>query len=426
MRRVLLGCVLLLFSIPATAADESTAAKARKAAAAEVAKYAVACVAAGAKTEGLRAADEAASLDPDAPGLEEARTALEALDGDAGDAESAAKKRRASAGPGIAKAYDRLVAAFGPDDAQGTDALLRAVAWDPKPRVAAVRKRADDATAANRPWEGARLLARLRAADPEGTKAGRHDGADADLGRSGRLMLGSASHPLVAWVGLPKSWKKGGSYPVLIGVEGAGCSFKGYFDGLTASRGSRDVIVLTPISLSNTNALETKTFPMYPKELLDEHRDQLKRLAFDGAGVDAILADLRARFGAEEKTFGTGFSGGGMFTYWRLFRNPERVRGIVPACGNFLPTIADGAPPAPEGGGPAIHLMTGEKDPHRLHTHGDPNQPGIEPQTDLAQQAMERLGYRHVRRTMFPGVGHASLHAKAWEFVDEVLAGKFR
>jgi len=213
---------------------------------------------------------------------------------------------------------------------------------------------------------------------------------------------------------------------VMIGVEGAGSNFQGYFNGLCTSRGSRDVIVLTPVSLSNTNALNETTYPMYPKTLLDEHADQLKRCEFDGAGVEAILDDLEARFGAEEKCFGTGFSGGGMFTYWRLFRHPDKVRGIAPACGNFIPQAATGAPNAPEGGGPPIHLMTGEKDPHRVHTHGDPKQPGIEDQTNWAEAAMKTLGYTHIRRTMFPGVGHSSLHDKAWDFVDEVLSGKWK
>jgi len=426
MKRAL--AVLLLLFVPAAAAakDAAAAEKARKAVAAEVAKYASACAAAGAKAEGLRAAAEAGSLDAEAPGLAEAKERLDALEGDAATADAAAKKQRAASGPALAKLYDKLVTAEGDDTTAATEALLRAVAWDPKPRAGAVKKRADEATEANRPWEGARLMARLRAADSDGTKAGKYDASDVDLGKSNKLMLGSSEHLLVAWVSLPKSWKKGGRYPVMIGVEGAGSNFQGYFGGLCSSRGSRDVIAVTPVTLSNTNALDQKTYPMYPQAVLDEHRDQMKRCEFDGAGVEAILADLRARFGAEEKCFGTGFSGGGMFTYWRLFRTPEKVRGIAPACGNFLPQVATGAPKAPEGGGPPIHLMTGEKDPHRVHTHGDPNQPGIEDQTNWAEAALKDLGYTHVRRTMFPGVGHDSLQGKAWEFVDEVLSGKWK
>ena len=140
--------------------------------------------------------------------------------------------------------------------------------------------------------------------------------------------------------------------------------------------------------------------------------------------MEAILADLTARFGADERAFHTGFSGGGIYTYWRLFQHPDKVRGAAPACGNFGGLGLQGAPGAKDGG-PAVFLMTGEKDPHRDFTFGDKNQPGIEPQTNAAQENLTRLGYTNVKRFMFPGVGHASLHAEFWKFVDEVLAGKF-
>ena len=64
--------------------------------------------------------------------------------------------------------------------------------------------------------------------------------------------------------------------------------------------------------------------------------------------------------------------------------------------------------------------MTGEKDPHREFTHGNEDSPGIEPQTDWAEKALQENGFEKVKRTMLPGVGHSSLQREVWEYVDEV------
>jgi hypothetical protein len=49
--------------------------------------------------------------------------------------------------------------------------------------------------------------------------------------------------------------------------------------------------------------------------------------------------------------------------------------------------------------------------------------PGIEGQTDAAQERLKDLGFAHVRRVQLK-VGHAPLHAEVWAFVDEVLGTK--
>jgi predicted esterase len=419
----------LSLGVPAFAGkDDAAEPKAKSAVAAEIVKYVAWCADNGAKEEGLRAAAEAEALDAEAAGLADAKSKLEGIEAQAPAAATAAAKRRAASGPAIAKLYDKLASmdlgAAG--DPRPADYLMKAVSWDPKPRAAAIKKKADDAADDNRPWDGARLMAKLRAADPEGTKAGKYDAADIDAGKSGKLLLGSASQALVAWVALPKDWKKGGKYPVLVGCEGAGCGYQGYFNAFVSARGSRSVIMVTPVSLSNTNALDAKKFPMYGKDVLDKFAAPGDgRMAFDYPGVEAILDDLEARFGAEEKVFQTGFSGGGQFTYWRLLQHPDKVRGIAPACGNFNPGFGNGAPAVTDGG-PPIHVFTGEKDEHRDFTFGDKNQPGIEPQTNRAFEAFTKLGYKNTKRTMVPGAGHASLPAQVWEFVDEVIAGKFK
>jgi dienelactone hydrolase len=144
----------------------------------------------------------------------------------------------------------------------------------------------------------------------------------------------------------------------------------------------------------------------------------MDRPDFDIPGLVTILDFLAEHFGASKKVAITGFSGGGNLCYGMLMRHPDRILCAAPACANFNPGLKKGAKKAENGGAP-VHIMTGEKDPHRYLTHGK-NPPGIEEQTDWAEAALKEQGWEKVKRTLLPGVGHSALPAKVWEFVDEV------
>ncbi len=391
----------------------------------DLVEYAATCAGLRARSEGLRALEEARGLNHLALGIPAAERALEAVTAE--DPESAGlEKRRKALAPAVARAYDRLAAL--PRDAKTDGArtagfLAGSLRWEPtdtrrRKALAAVEDEMDS----GRLEGGGALLSAIKAADGDGEGKGKYDAFEVALGQKDRLVLGSTATPLLALVSLPKGWTKGKRYPVLVCVEGAGCDFRGQFAGFATARGSRPLIVVTPLSLSNTNALEPAKYPAYPKALLDNWNGN--RIDFDGPGLLAILDDLGARFGAEPRVFTTGFSGGGNLSYWLLLRHPERVRGAAPACANFSGHGLDGAPGAGDGGGPPVHLLTGEKDPHRVFTFGNKDIPGIEPQTDAVERELKRLGYGRVRRTMVPGAGHSPLRKEVLDFVDEVLAGK--
>jgi predicted esterase len=430
MKRFLTAALVALLASSAAAKDTAAEqAKLRAQIATEVAKVAAACAAAGAKTDAAALLAEAVAADPAAPGVEDAKGRVEALEADQDGAAPAAQKARAAAKSKVAPLYDKLgdLDHDPSADAQHLDWSIRAFQWDPKAFGPELLKKAKSSLESDTPWVGARLMAKLRKADPDGTKAGRYDAMEIELAKSNKLMLGSADYPIVAWVSLPKDWSKTKKVPVAVGVDGAGSGFAGYFAAMVSTRGSRTAICVAPVTLTNTNAdnLNPGKYPMYdPKWLEVCKNDVQKRIDVEGPGVEAILDDLHERFGADEKCFHTGFSGGGIYTYWRLFQHPDKVRGAAPACANFGGLGLQGAPGAKDGG-PAVFLMTGEKDPHRDFTHGDKNQPGIEPQTNLAEENLKKLGYTNVKRSMLPGVGHSALQAEFWKFVDEVLAGKF-
>lgn len=422
IRRGLAVFVLSLLALAdATAADPE--AKIRSDAARLVAEYAAWCAANGARSEGLKAAEEAASLDPAAPKLEETKGALEALAEDAPDAGALAKQRK-TVGPRVAALYEKLAASASESSAVADDRLFRAVAWDPAAsRIQKVRRAIDDAASSNRADVAGRLLVRLKRADRDGAAQGRYDKLEIEMASKDAVLLGSESHDLVGYVSLPKGWAKGKSYPVLVDVDGAGSNFLGSLRSFASARASRPVILLAPVTFSNTNDLDPKKYAVYPKALVEEwNAKNGRRHEFDGPGVDALLEVIRKRFGGEEKVFLTGFSGGGQYTYWKLFQDPAHVRGAAPACANFAGAGLQGAPGAGADGGPPVHLLTGEKDPHRDAVFGKP--PGIEQQTDHAEENLRRLGYKRVQRTMVKGAGHDAFPALVWKFVDSVLEAR--
>ena len=397
-------------------------AKAKAEVAAQLAAFAKACADAGGKADAEKALLEAKAADANAPGVKEAQEAADAVTEEKAGAEEAVATARKAAGPKIAKAYDQLAGTYGDpkESRRATWALVASLAWDTsKPRLGKAQKAMVAALAGDRLDEAARLHAGLCAADPQTAAAGKFDGPLIEAAQKEMVLIGSPTNDLLAYVSLPKGWQKGKTYPVVVGVEGAGCSFLGYGNGLRSTRGSRAAIVVSPITLSNTNALDPAKYPQYPKSVLDAWDG--RRLEFDGPGVDAVLAVLSKRFGADERVFVTGFSGGGNWCYWKLFMDPAHVRGAAPACANFSGNGISGPPGAGEGGGPPVKLMTGAQDEHRDHVFGA--KPGIEGQTDAAQEKLKELGYTKVTRVQLQA-GHSPLQAEVWKFVDEVLGAK--
>ncbi|MGE0191381.1 MAG: hypothetical protein AB7T63_04990 [Planctomycetota bacterium] len=281
-----------------------------------------------------------------------------------------------------AKAYDRLakVLAKEENDPRRSQALVQALVLDPS--TSRLKKIADEA-------------------------------------KKKPVLFSTAEHEAVAYVSLPSSWKPGGSYPVLVSVEGAGAGFLGNANAFRNGRGSRPFITVSPHALSCSNAIDLAKFPAYDKALVD--RWDGNRLGFDVPGLLAMLDFLRAHFGAQERVAITGFSGGGLLCYGFLLRHPDRVAAAAPACPNFLPSMS-GGDVKPKDGGPPVQIFTGALDPHRDLTHGK-TPPGIEEQTDQAMEALKEAGFTNVRRTMLEGVGHIPCVDQVWAFVDEVGVG---
>ena len=382
---VVLGTVPLLSS-PAARAEDARLEKAETSARGKIADawrdLASDLVELGAGPEAREALARARREEPDAKELTALAPLVEALPEGAASTDAKVIDRVRKGRTDAAKAYDRLakVLAKEESDPRRSQALVQALSLDPT--TARIKKLADEA-------------------------------------KKKPVLFATADHESVAYVSLPSSWKPGGSYPVLVSVDGAGAAFLGNANSFRNGRGSRPFITVSPHALSCTNAIDLTKFPAYDKALVD--RWDGDRLGFDVPGLLAMLDLLTVHFGAQEKIAITGFSGGGKLCYGFLLRHPERVAAAAPACPNFLPSIAPGDVKVKDGG-PPVHIFTGALDPHRDLTFGK-TPPGIEEQTDQAMEALKDAGFTNVKRTMLDGVGHIACVEQVWDFVDEVGVG---
>jgi len=321
----------------------------------------------------------------------------------------------------LAKAYEKLAGqAHEPADAARFEGyLFKAAELEPsKARLSKLFASVKQASGNKGQAEVAgRMLVRLRDLDTQGAAEGRYDPLEQELASGDVAMIKSANHPMVGWLSLPSGWTKKGPWQVLVAVDGAGSGFLGAARNFRAARGARKALVLAPCSLSNTNTLDAAKYSFYEPALLKEWDG--RRVEFDVAGLTALLEVLRARYGAEAQVAITGFSGGGNLCYGFTLRHPERVWCAAPACANFNPGLPGTAKPV-EGGGPPVHIFTGANDEHRDHTFGQ--KPGIEGQSDWAQEAFAKLKFTRVKRTLLAGVGHSSCTKEVWAYFDEVLA----
>lgn len=422
MRALSVALVFAVLALPAAAAPRKASKEQtlREATAKVWVNYARWLKLQGQKEEALTVLARASTVSV-LPEVERLLPEIEALEGRA-PSPSGIERRREKAFKDAARLYDKLAALKPPPGEEHRFEMYRwqAVWLDPsKSRVgkvlAAIKKAAGNRKNAD---EACRMLVRLRDADPKGAAAGRYDALEIELAKKDVALIKSPDHELVGYVSLPKSWNRKSKLHVLVTVDGAGSNFLGSARRFAQARGSRNFIVLAPCTLANTNALGPEKYPWYSPEDLEKWSGN--RIRFDLDGLNGLLTVLRKRYGAKEKIGITGFSGGGNLTYAMTALHPDRILFSAPACANFAGMGYRDAQPV-EDGGPPIQILTGANDPHRDYTHGNKNSPGIEPQTDAAMDALKRLGFKNVRRTMLPGVKHSNCSKQVWDFCDEVL-----
>ena len=216
------------------------------------------------------------------------------------------------------------------------------------------------------------------------------------------ILKSCRSHAMKYYLSLPIGWTPTKKWPVYVAVEGAGSNFLGACHGGIGNKNDT-FIVVTPCGFTNTNELTDDMRKKYPytKEVIDEA--DTNRMGFDEPGMLAILDDLKASYGAEDKACITGFSGGGILTWFMVFTHPDRLIAAVPACANFagVRTVSDNADAKKA---LIIHAYQGDKDEYKESM--------LDGQWAAAEKLAKDNGYEHVTRDIIPG-GHIGCHAEA-------------
>jgi predicted esterase len=374
--------------------------------------------------EAKRCASRAESASPEAKGLADLKEKAEACKGEAAEADRKTCKRKLdSASNKVARHYEKLfgLAAKAADasDRERLEGYLW-IALDISPsdkRWGSVLSIVTRLVGGKEAEKGLRLANRALALGPPKKFVPKFRSA-VDRAATDKLVLMTASvHPLRYYFSLPKSFRrqKGRKWPVLVCVDGAGSNFEGIARNYKNKRGDLPFLIVSPCSFSNTNQIQGNMLKKYKKYYSDEviEEGNRGRIRWDEEGVLTVLKDLRENFDAQERIYVTGFSGGGNITYMMIFRHPDMLNGAAPACANFSGKGAwkkwkEEWKFSDEDVNFPLHIITGANDKHRDFTHGNKNSPGIEPQTNWAEECLKELGYPNTKRTMVPGMGHSA------------------
>jgi predicted esterase len=355
-----------------------------------------------------------------APAHKKAAKALEKLKDtqDTDDAEAIAKfeKKAEKLRKRTAMAYSLLFAELEADkDTQGVDAYLaRAFELHTEAANEFTEKRWREHHSAKRYAQSHRLLTiALPYPGEEKQRAARAAAmleAEAAVSSKSPIMKSCTSHAMKYWLSLPTGWSADKKWPVYVAVEGAGCNFLGACNGARGNA-NNTFIVVTPIGFTNTNALNDALRAKYPytKEVIDE-ADQ-GRMKFDEPGMLAILEDLKATYGAQDKACITGFSGGGILTWFMVFKHPDKLLAAVPACANFA-GASDISDNADAKKALIIHAYQGDKDEYKESM--------LDSQWEAASKLALENGYANVKRDIIPG-GHIGCHSQARDVFMKAL-----
>jgi poly(3-hydroxybutyrate) depolymerase len=169
------------------------------------------------------------------------------------------------------------------------------------------------------------------------------------------------------------------------------------------ARGDRPFIIVVPLTFTNTNALARKQhkYPYAPEVMARADRD---RKHFDESGLFAVLADVRRKYGGDEKFFITGYSGGGALAMWMALRHPDKLVAAAAASPNFgyLAKVSS----APGRAALPVMVFQGDQDKYLRF---------VEPHWQRAQQFFQRHGFK-IARTWVPGLGHHRCPDQVQEF----------
>lgn len=214
-------------------------------------------------------------------------------------------------------------------------------------------------------------------------------------------------------VSLPAGWTRDRAWPVVVVIPDATRDFAGNLAAFAAAGANTPFIFVAPHVVTSGGAHGYRTAPGFRYTEADWREvDRLGEFRFDEEGLAAVVADVHARFGGDERVYLTGWEAGGHTVWALLLRHPERYRAVAPVSPNYLGRWLDATPPVPRAAAtPPVKILFCGTD------CVPPNaRQALRSQTEAAIEAARARGFAEIPIEVREGTQHGPLAADvlAW------------
>lgn len=231
-----------------------------------------------------------------------------------------------------------------------------------------------------------------------------------------------AAHPMRYFVALPTGWSASAEWPVLVVVPDAHRDFRANLEQFVTARGDRPYILVAPEVLSCGGARSrTPDHYSYSRAEWDSLQGG-DDFAFEDAGLQAVMADVRKNWRGAPKAFLTGWEAGGHTVWAQAFRHPERWLGVAPVTANYQRRGVDtkSISHAPERAVVPIQpFLCGAPKGDALEAV-----PFASQQTDAALKDGREHGYQARPVRVVPNADHGPLPEAVFAWCDSLRSGR--
>ena len=145
----------------------------------------------------------------------------------------------------------------------------------------------------------------------------------------------ATTHPMIYLLSLPKAWKKGKTWPVVVAIEDADRDFPREMMAFEKARGDLPFILVVPEVLTNGGPNYVRSVNYGYSEKIWTKILQEDPWTFDQQGIAAVIDDVHRLYGGDTKYFLTGWEAGGHTAFALAFNHPENLRAAAVCCPNY-------------------------------------------------------------------------------------------
>ncbi len=216
------------------------------------------------------------------------------------------------------------------------------------------------------------------------------------------VLKAATHHAMQYWLSLPEGWRASRKWPIVITISGGRKNFQETEEIYVKARKQLPFILVSPAILSNGGSdFRHMAEYNYASSVWDDV-EKNGFCGFDLAGIDAVIADVRAQYHGDQVYF-TGHSAGGHLTWMMVLLRPDRIAAAAPSAGNFTNRCIDDASKISTSAARTrlpVREFIGEVDEHRS---------GLEDQFQKAKALAAAHGYQNISFEVVKGEHHVPL-----------------